>query len=583
MARQQEVDKAANHLNAQDHVVYEEVMDIKSKYYKWAFDEQKDAFLKSKDFRIFYVENKHWLEPYAVFSYLRDKHGTPDFTRWGNYAVYDADKMSKLVDPGHKEFEHVAIHFFIQYHLDKQLTEATNYGREQGVVLKGDIPIGIYRNSVDAWMYPHLFNMESQAGAPPDDFSISGQNWGFPTYNWDEMSKDGFQWWKARLQKMSDYFDVFRIDHILGFFRIWEIPSHGVEGTMGYFNPSLPFSTQEVYNWGIHFDIERLCRPYIREHMLPIIFAEHDGLVRQEYLAEYAPGHYRLKAAWDTQLKVKEHFAKLINSDPEKTGYYEFIRRGLYQLIGEVLFFEAPFTNGEGWNPRVGMQNTFSFRELDDHTRNNIDKLYIHYFYKRHNDFWRDKAMEKLPALKSATDMLICGEDLGMVPDSVPGVMKELSILSLAVQRMPNDSSMEFWHPGDTLYLSVCSTSSHDTSTLRGWWEEDRAKTQRFYNNILGDWGDAPAFCEPWVATQVINQHLYSPSMWSIFPIQDLLAMDGKLRRENPDDERINVPANPQHYWKYRMHLTLEQLLKEDGFNGFIRQLNDQSGRNAPF
>ncbi len=582
-SKQQEVDEAAQRLNAQDHVVYEEVMDIKSKYYKWAFDEQKDKLLKSKDFQAFYADNKHWLEPYAVFSYLRDKHGTPDFTQWEGHAAYDAKKIAKLVSPKSKEFDHVAIHFFIQYHLDTQLSEATNYGREQGVVLKGDIPIGIYRNSVDAWMYPQLFNMECQAGAPPDDFSVSGQNWGFPTYNWEEMSKDGFQWWKARLQKMADFFDVFRIDHILGFFRIWEIPDHGVEGTMGHFNPSVPFSTQEIYNWGVNFDLDRMCKPYIREHMLPIIFSEHADQVKQEFLEDYFPGQYRLKQEFDTQRKVKDYFARLIKSNPDNTGYYEYLRAGLYQLIGEVLFFEAPFTNGEGWNPRVGMQNTFSFRELDDNTRNNINKLYIHYFYKRHNEFWRERAMEKLPALKSATDMLICGEDLGMVPDSVPGVMNELSILSLAIQRMPNDSSMEFWHPGDTPFMSVCSTSSHDTSTLRGWWEEDRAKTQRYFNNILGNWGDAPAFCEPWVATQVINQHLYSPSMWAIFPLQDLLAMDGQLRRQNPDEERINVPANPHHYWKYRMHLTLEQLLKEDGFNGFLRQLNDRSGRNADY
>ncbi len=581
--KQKEVEETAARLNLRDHVDYAEVMNIKSRYYKWAYDEQKDRFLKSKDFQTFFKANKHWLEPYAVFSFLRDKFGTPDFTQWEEYADFDLKKINKLTRPSSKTYDHIAVHYFIQYHLDKQLTEATNYGREHGVVLKGDIPIGIYRNSVDAWMYPELFNMECQAGAPPDDFSVSGQNWGFPTYNWDEMAKDGFQWWKGRLQKMADYFDVFRIDHILGFFRIWEIPGDGVEGTMGHFNPSLAFSVQEIYNWGVNFDLDRMCKPYIREHMLSEIFHEHADRVKHEYLEDHFPSQFRLREDYNSQKKVQNYFDGLIKNDPEGTGYYEFIRNGLYQLIGEVLFFEAPFTNGEGWNPRVGMQNTYSFRELDDHTRNSLDQLYIHYFYKRHNEFWREKAMEKLPALKSATEMLICGEDLGMVPDSVPGVMNELSILSLAIQRMPNDSSMEFWHPADTPYLSVCSTSSHDTSTLRGWWEEDSAKTQRFYNSVLGNWGEAPAFCEPWVATQVINQHLYSPSMWSIFPLQDLLAMDGQLRRENPEEERINIPANPKHYWKYRMHISLERLLEQDGYNGFLRQLNDRSGRNADY
>ena len=582
-ALQTEIEETSQALNAMESVDYEAVMELKSKFYKHAFAEQKDKLLKSKAFKTFFANNEHWLVPYAAFSYLRDKNGTPDFTKWPEYQTVDESVIAEIASPKADHYDDVAVHYFIQYHLDKQLKEATAYARENGVVLKGDIPIGIYRNSVDAWLYPHLFNMESQAGAPPDDFSISGQNWGFPTYNWQEMAKDGYQWWQARLQKMTDYFDVFRIDHILGFFRIWEIPYDSVEGIMGHFNPSLPMQTHEIYSWGVGFDYDRMCRPYIREHMLGEIFGEHAHSVKVNFLEDSYHGSYRFKHDFDTQRKVKNYFDQLIKNDPDGKDYYDQIRHGLYRLHGEVLFFEAPFSNGDAFDPRVGMHSTYSFRELPDHDKHNLDKLYIHYFYKRHNEFWRERAMEKLPGLKSATNMLICGEDLGMVPDCVPGVMDELSILSLAIQRMPNATESEFGHPADTPYLSVCSTSSHDTSTLRGWWEEDRAQTQRFYNNILGNWGEAAAFCEPWVATQVINQHLYSPSMWAIFPIQDLLAMDGQLRKEDPNAERINVPAIAQHYWKYRMHISMEQLLEEDGFNGFLRQLNDQSGRNAAY
>lgn len=570
-------------LNGLDHVAYEEVMAIKSKYYKWAFDEQQSDFLKSKSFLEFFDQNQHWLVPYAAFSYLRDKNGTVEFSQWGVNSTMDDKKLKKLTDPNSKEYNDIAIHYFIQYHLDKQLKEATDYGRQNGVVLKGDIPIGIYKNSVDAWLYPSLFHMDCQAGAPPDDFSISGQNWGFPTYNWDEMAKDGYQWWKHRLQKMADYFDVFRIDHILGFFRIWEIPNESVEGTMGHFNPSLPLTAQELFDNGIPFDMLRMCRPYIRTHVLNAIFKDHASNIADFYLEESEPGTYYFKENFNTQKKIKNYFDGLISRDSDNKTFHEFIRSGLYQLHGEVLFFEAPMTNGTSFDPRVGLHSTFSYRDLDGHTKDAINRVYIDYFYKRHNDFWRGKAMEKLPALKSATEMLICGEDLGMVPDCVPGVMDELSILSLAVQRMPNDSSKEFWHPGDTNYLSVCTTSSHDTSTLRGWWEEDRTKTQRFFNNLLGNWGEAPQFCEPWIATQVVNQHLYSPSMLAIFPLQDLLAMNEKLRRLDPSEERINVPAISQHYWKYRMHLTVESLIEEEEFNHFLNQLNTQAGRNTAY
>ena len=579
---QAKFDKLRETLNAKDFVDYEPVVKAKFDYARLSFKDNKEAFLKSKEFKKFFKENGEWLKPYAMFCHLRDVNGTPDFSKWSGYNTVTAKEIDKFTAEGSKKYDEVAFYYFLQFHLDKQLKEATAYAREHGVVLKGDIPIGIYRNSVDAWMSPELYNMGSQAGAPPDDFSISGQNWGFPTYNWEEMAKDGYKWWAQRLQKMTDYFDVFRIDHILGFFRIWEIPWDAVEGLLGHFNPSLAVHRNELSQWGINFDYDRMCKPYIREHMLNELFGDQKQAIKAEYLQEYAMGCYNLKPEFDTQRKVKEHLDAKTEADPAGEEHYTWLRHNLLRLIGEVIFFDAPFANGEAFNPRIAMHSTYSFKELDGYTRDRLDELYIHYYYKRHNEFWRDKAMTKLPALKEATNMLICGEDLGMVPDCVPGVMNELKILSLAIQRMPNDDR-EFWHPGDTPYLSVCSTSSHDMSTVREWWQEDEGKTQAFYNNILGHHGKAPYYCEPWIAKDIIVQHLHSPSMWAIFPIQDLMAMDGGLRRLVPEEERINVPANPEHFWKYRFHMTIEDLLNENGFNGMLREIVDQSGRNSPY
>ena len=210
----------------------------------------------------------------------------------------------------------------------------------------------------------------------------------------------------------------------------------------------------------------------------------------------------------------------------------------------------------------------------------NLQELYVDYYFKRQDNFWLKEAMKKLPALKSSTNMLICGEDLGLVPHCVPDVMKQLGILSLEIQRMPKNPNKEFFHPADAPYLSVVTPSTHDMSTIRGWWEEDRAKTQRFYNNEFGQWGDAPPFCEPWIVKAIIIQHLYSPAMWSIFQLQDLLGMSEKLRNEKPHDERINIPADPNHYWKYRMHFNLEHLLKEKEFNAELNDLVVESGRS---
>ena len=314
------------------------------------------------------------------------------------------------------------------------------------------------------------------------------------------------------------------------------------------------------------------------------LFGDQAGTVRDEYFNHQSGDVYQFKPEFDTQRKVKEHFDHLISSEPEREAHYNFIRFKLYSMLAEVLFLEAPMSNGGAFNPRIAFHGTYSFSHLDNYTREQLDKLYVDYYYHRHNSFWAEKAMSKLPALKEATDMLICGEDLGMVPDCVPGVMDHLKILSLAIQRMPNDSSKEFWHPSDTPYFSVCSTSSHDMSTLRGWWEEDKDAIQRFYEQILGHYQqEAPYFCEPHVATEIITQHLYSPSMWAIFPVQDLLAMDGRLRREQPEAERINVPANPQHYWRYRLHLETEDLIEEERFNNLLKDLITSAGRNIVY
>ncbi len=576
-----EIAKEAKRLNDLPEVDYEGVMNLKSRFFNALFDEQKGSFLASKEFKAFLQRNEIWLPDYAAFSCLRDRFGTPDFTQWEEYKSLSTKELSDFVSSKSEHYHDVAIHYFIQFYLDKQLQEATCYARSRGVVLKGDIPIGIYRNSVDAWRLPDLFNMSTQAGAPPDDFSISGQNWGFPTYNWDEMAKDGFRWWKERMVKMSEYFDVFRIDHILGFFRIWEIPWDNVEGLLGRFNPALPFSIEELSQRGLRFDLDRFCKPYIRHHIIYDIFGNHAEAVFSQFLQESTSGCYELKSEFDTQRKVKDHFDQLNNAEPEGKDFNNWLRFNLYRLHAEVLFLETPDQRGS-FNPRIGFHSTYSYAELDEYTKQRLNEIYTDYFYKRHNEFWRESAMQKLPMLKDATDMLICGEDLGMVPSSVPGVMNELQILSLAIQRMPNDDR-EFWHPSDTPYMSVTSTGSHDMSTLREWWQEDPIRSQRFFSDILGHHEQAPYYCEPWIARDIIDQHLKSPSMLAIFPIQDLIAMDSSLRVGEPEKERINVPANPQHYWKYRLHLTMEELLEAEGFNGFLRQLIDQGGRSADY
>ena len=326
------------------------------------------------------------------------------------------------------------------------------YARKKGISLKGDLPIGVSADSADAFYHPELFNLDSCAGAPPDYFSKDGQNWGFPTYNWDEMAKDDFAWWKKRLKKMSEYFDAFRIDHILGFFRIWEIPIEYKSGLMGHFNPAMPYSKEDIYRMG-----------------LPI----------------------------------------------------------------EGLFLEDP-RHPECYQPMI----TPDTSRLDHWQKERFDSLYTDFFYHRHDEFWRRNAERKLPELLGASGMLACGEDLGMVPDCVPGVMDHWKILSLEMTQMDKGHA---WP-----YLSVCATSSHDMANLR-------------LQNYEAGRGDMPA----WEVKRVLWNHLNSCCMLAIFPIQDWLAIDEHLRRSDFENERINDPANPHHHWRYRLHLNVEELLTD--------------------
>ena len=420
-------------LNALEDLDYPRVFQAKMKYIRKAFKTRGARDMDTPGFKKFVLENEYWLEEYAQFCAKRDSL-EPEYYRW------------------------------MQWHLDKQFAAEVKYARSRGVSLKGDLPIGVSSDSAEAYWHPELFNLDSTAGAPPDYFSKDGQNWGFPTYNWEEMAKDDFAWWKARLRKMSQYFDAFRIDHILGFFRIWEIPAGIRSGLAGHFNPALPYSPEEIYN--MH---------------LPI-----DGLFHE---------------------------------DPRHPGMYQ------------------PLINPASQNLPQWQQERFG-------------ALYNDFFYHRHDEFWRRNAERKLPELLGATGMLACGEDLGMVPDCVPGVMDHERILSLRMRGMENE--------GPWKQLSVCATSSHDMETLRMQCNHDP---------------------EPWEVRNMLWEFLASPSMLAIFPLQDWVALDKRFRRGDRNVERINYPADSDNHWKFRIHFNLQDLMQESELNVAVTGLLKDSSR----
>ena len=481
-----EYEQLRQELNALPQIDYERVNQAKLDILRLLYEQEGKKMMAGKEFKEFFHDTEQWLVPYAYYCHLRDTNQLAQHPQWD-----EADRK-ELSSPRTRKYKEVGFYYFVQFILDRQLRAAHDHARQLGIILKGDIPIGVSRQGCDVWVEPKYFNMNGQAGAPPDDFSEDGQNWGFPTYNWDEMVKDGCQWWVRRFQNMARFFDAYRIDHVLGFFRIWEIPVPQTSGLYGQFQPALPLSRQDIEAWGMPFHPEL----YLEDH------------------------------------KQKDR-----------------------------------------WPPAIGALKTPFYHSLPDWEKGRYYELYADYYYRRNNQFWYGEAMKKLPKLVEATRMLVCAEDLGMVPDCVAWVMQELRILSLEIQSMPKDPHVRFGYLDRNPYRSVSTISTHDMATLRQWWDEDWPRTQDYFNNMLHRQGPAPHPLPGWLARDIVLQHLQSPSMLCIISLQDWLAIDEQLRLPDADAERINIPANPKHYWRYRMHLNIEDLMANANFTANIREL----------
>lgn len=496
-----ELETLRKELNGLPQIDYERVIAAKLRYLRIIFEQEGQAVLASKAFKDFFAASSKWLVPYAQYCYLRDANGSADFSQWKGHASWNEKDRKRLSTPTTKAFQEVAFYYYVQFVLCTQMKAVHQHARTKGIILKGDIPIGVNRCGCDVWSEPRYFNLNGQTGAPPDEFATDGQNWGFPTYNWDEMLADGCEWWVRRFQNMSNYFDAYRIDHVLGFFRIWEIPWPERSGLLGQFSPALALTQEEIESAGLW---------------------EHKEL----FLADH--------------------------KDDSK------------------------------WHPRIAIQLTDGFKQLPESVQQAFNRLYDDYFYHRNNQYWYEEAMKKLPKLINATRMLVCAEDLGMVPECVGWVMNELKMLSLEIQSMPKEYR-RFGRLSHNPYRSVCTISSHDMPTLRQWWDEDEERTQDYYQTILRRSGEAPHPLPGWLARDIISRHLTCLSMLCILSIQDWLAMDEQLRLPDANAERINIPANPHHYWRYRMHINIEDLMKADAFNAQIIELIQGSRRLFQF
>ena len=531
-------------LNLLSYSDYVSVDRVKHEYVELLFEEQGKTVTNSKEYKAFVEANEEWLKPYATW--LNDKDQQPsDLT------------------------------YYLQYLLHRQLKDAADYARSKGIILKGDLPIGVNRESIEIVQHPMLFHLDSQTGAPPDAFNQQGQNWGFPTYNWDQpkgQKIDIFDWFHQRLANMQQYFDALRIDHILGFFRIWEIPEDAVYGLLGHFSPALPLTVDEIEYFGLPFRRELFTRPFINDRIIDRLFGIHAQYVRDNYLIRKAYNLYDLKEEYSTQRKVMAFFS---NRRDESSLW---IRDGLMHLLSNVLFVEDP-RKKDMYHPRIGVIGEPIYEALNAEDKDAFSRLYNNFFYQRHSFFWGQQALKRLPAVLKDLRLLICGEDLGMLPDCVEPILDQLRILTLEIQQMPKQQGFEFAHLEANPYRSVATISTHDMQTLRLWWNDNPEQRQRYYVTMLQKEGRAPEQLPAYLAEEIIARHLYCPSMLCVLQLQDWLAMDSELRAKNIRNERINVPSDPYNQWKWRMHITIEQLIAADRYNKKLKTMITRSKR----
>jgi len=550
---------------------YEATVKEKLSFARRAYYTDGEKVLASDDFQTFYKANESWLRPYGVFCVLRDLFGTAEHWRWGVFATFSKEILDKIDCPGGDLYESTRFFFYLQYNLHTQLVTTAQYAKSKGVILKGDLPVGVDKRSVDTWMHPRLFRMDTSTGAPPDAFDANGQNWGFPTYNWETMAEDDYAWWRARMQHLEQYFSAIRIDHILGFFRIWELPASATTGRMGRFRPSLPLTRDELAARGL-WDLNRLTQPYIQWHELEVLFGENVHEIAYRYMIEVDDqrGLWQFRREFDTEqaifaaTKPRGDFPMHLNDEQL------LVRAGLMQLFQNRCLL-TDVENIDHFYPRFGLEETTSFQALEGWMRDALRDLSNDYYFGRQTNTWRKQARKVLPALLKSTEMLVCGEDLGFTPMCVPPVMDELGILGLRIQRMPPvGESSEFGRPHTYSYLTVCSPSCHDTMTTRAWWEEDAERRARYDEMFQCGNDDA---CTPSVMRRILTQHIESPSVLAIFPIQDVLALDERYAKRPALEETINDPTNPKHYWRFRIHVACEELLANASFVKEIKDL----------
>jgi len=512
-----------------------------------------------------WIQENPWIIDYAVYRRLKDAHNGAHWKEWTQFRNVDTRQIQELWNNPQYREEHL-FWVWVQEALDRQFTDAARAVRDMGIVLKGDIPILMNEDSADVWAHSEFFNRDQSAGAPPEPLTPLGQNWQFPTYNWEALEKADYSWWIDRLRLAGRYYSAFRIDHVLGFFRIWTTSRKDNSAALGHFVPSIPITTEELYNLG--FDDSRirwLSQPHIPTQEL------FDAM-RGDPATEAAVR----KACNKALTRIGNEELWLFNGtisgelDIEALDIHGFLKEYLLKAWRNRVLI--PQEDGN-YYPAWTYWDTRAFPTLSETERRNLESL-IQQKRSESEQLWEDQGRKLLSTFIRATDMIPCAEDLGAIPDCVPKVLQELGILGLKIVRWTRRWG-EWGEPyipfAEYPELSVCTPAVHDTSTVRQWWENeaDREQFRQFINvPYLND------KYTPETAALILGHIIDSASRFCIFQIQDLLHLSARWYAENPEDERVNVPGTVNDFnWTYRLPSPLEDIEKDQTFVSACKKL----------
>ena len=556
-----DIEAVRKEFNSKARFPYVSLMKAKMKLLKKIFSKNR-AKISSSEALKKWIEQNSWVKPYAVFRRLKEANKEKSWKEWGG-------QNASWNDPALAD-EHL-FWAWLQEALDRQFSAAAASLAKAGIILMGDLPILMNDDSCDVWAHPGNFDQAFSAGAPPDMYSPEGQNWGFPIYNWPAQSKDGFTWWKGRLKAAEKYYQAYRIDHVLGFFRIWASRREENSALLGRYVPFIPVTSKDFKD--LNYDegrIHWICEPHIPTgEVWDAMRAAWDGGEEAAAASAAMVFEEALDRIGDEELWL---FKKSIRGgkDIEALDLSSVIKAFLLKAWGNRIFFEhAPDQFFPVWYYR----DSRAYASLSGEEKEALEAL-LEKHRLESEKIWEAEGKWLLSMLVDSSSMLPCAEDLGAVPGCVPRVLTQLNILGLRVVRWNRDWSAEgkpYVPFEDYPELSVCTPAVHDSSCLREWW--DKEADQQAFCDFLGV-PFLPKVYNPGTARIVINKIASAASRFRVFQIQDLLHLSSRWYAADPSSERINVPGSYNDFnWTYRLPSTISELAKDEDLIRAVSEL----------